>query len=108
LSPARRQRRSPPRSTPFPYTTLFRSQGTGEEHRVVALADREGAAELLLGQGPQDHADDGGRHGEAEAAHQEADEADRVEGDQVRSEEHTSELQSREKLVCRLLPEKKK
>src|SRR5205809_2811835 len=70
--------RRPPRSTLFPYTTLFRSQesdwgapchGLGERHQV--------------------------RHG------------DRWSGEE-RSEEHTSELQSRLHLVCRLLLEKKK
>src|SRR3982750_4923498 len=62
--------RRPPRSTLFPYTTLFRSRGWG---RVVRGFD-EG--------------DGRGRKG--------------------RSEEHTSELQSRSDLVCRLLLEKKK
>src|SRR5207302_6360009 len=64
--------RRPPRSTLFPYTTLFRSPAAGA--RVVAAGD------VLPERG------DG--HG--------------------RSEEHTSELQSRENLVCRLLLEKKK
>src|SRR3989449_8550582 len=74
--------RRPPRSTLFPYTTLFRSLGTGDalffpsgtqaNQTGVALLTRPGT-ELLL-----------------------------------RSEEHTSELQSRLHLVCRLLLEKKK
>src|SRR3712207_7047318 len=86
--------RRPPRSTLFPYTTLFRSLGQPPVHvrrsDVVVgrlLADR---CELPLGRAP-DH---------------------RVSGPGVRaadrSEEHTSELQSRQYLVCRLLLEKKK
>src|SRR3712207_7061907 len=83
--------RRPPRSTLFPYTTLFRSRGPsgdvglldqppGEaraDHRLVdeRVAERELAARVQLGH---------------------------------RSEEHTSELQSRQYLVCRLLLEKKK
>src|SRR5438445_3494125 len=70
--------RRPPRSTLFPYTTLFRSHEPGLpslDHRLLAA----------------DHGDHRGTH--------------RV---QVRSEEHTSELQSRQYLVCRLLLEKKK
>src|SRR5438093_7026205 len=73
--------RRPPRSTLFPYTTLFRSRvevdsdvGLGETHAVRAAVERHGAA--------------GRDHG--------------------RSEEHTSELQSLTNLVCRLLLEKKK
>src|SRR6266550_7550552 len=68
--------RRPPRSTLFPYTTLFRSA-------VVGGIEAVGAPQLL----PR------GRI---------------VTGDDVRSEEHTSELQSRLHLVCRLLLEKKK
>src|SRR5439155_8217733 len=64
----------PPRSTLFPYTTLFRS----------SLRRQQETAELL-------------RHGR-----------DRSERLLIRSEEHTSELQSRGHLVCRLLLEKKK
>src|SRR5215471_20790707 len=72
--------RRPPRSTLFPYTTLFRSEGA-----AVAVLD-------LAGQASADTAvaiaAEGGRA--------------------LRSEEHTSELQSRRDLVCRLLLEKKK
>src|SRR5206468_8353521 len=63
----------PPRSTLFPYTTLFRSRGDHQRHER-ALVQRA---------------------------------ADRVEVVRRRSEEHTSELQSRSDLVCRLLIEKK-
>src|SRR3989442_7260862 len=72
--------RRPPRSTLFPYTTLFRSTSFTREGRacpiVVSVSTRVAMARLRLG-------DD-------------------------RSEEHTSELQSRPHLVCRLLLEKKK
>src|SRR2546430_15616239 len=84
--------RRPPRSTLFPYTTLFRSDVTGEELRTTAKRIvtakklyniREGwtAAEDTL---PRRFLSEG------------------------RSEEHTSELQSQSNLVCRLLLEKKK
>src|SRR3712207_8616590 len=74
--------RRPPRSTLFPYTTLFRStRGIGGSVRRIELG--------------------GSEHALTEAAHQLA-------GIGVRSEEHTSELQSRQYLVCRLLLEKKK
>src|SRR3989442_4469399 len=79
--------RRPPRSTLFPYTTLFRSRIARElrAHRVREIlappADRE--REQLRHERRNDPGDD-------------------------RSEEHTSELQSRPHLVCRLLLEKKK
>src|SRR2546430_12454963 len=69
--------RRPPRSTLFPYTTLFRSS---------TIADQAGLRNI----GSE------GRPGRAR------------EGGPVRSEEHTSELQSQSNLVCRLLLEKKK
>src|SRR4051812_49884957 len=69
--------RRPPRSTLFPYTTLFRSDPRGG-------AERCRGAGWAGARGP-----DGGRAG-------------------MRSEEHTSELQSHVNLVCRLLLEKKK
>src|SRR5438270_5487189 len=72
--------RRPPRSTLFPYTTLFRSDGDQRVHGERPLR----AAVLVVG--------------EDRAA---------VRGF-VRSEEHTSELQSQSNLVCRLLLEKKK
>src|SRR3712207_7992278 len=81
--------RRPPRSTLFPYTTLFRSEvdrqrldlpGVAQPPRVDAPHAREPPGQRLHGVG----------------------------GRAVRSEEHTSELQSRQYLVCRLLLEKKK
>src|SRR3712207_7940401 len=83
--------RRPPRSTLFPYTTLFRSRLEVLEQDVVGVrgvreAGRVAAAQLDLP-----------AQGVAEAGEVPA-----------RSEEHTSELQSRQYLVCRLLLEKKK
>src|SRR3712207_7496938 len=94
--------RRPPRSTLFPYTTLFRSavdavlrreRAPGAERRV---ADEYERAAGLHHERPA---------GVALAAVLAADE---VAGADHRSEEHTSELQSRQYLVCRLLLEKKK
>src|SRR2546430_13472999 len=82
--------RRPPRSTLFPYTTLFRSAQSGEE-RYALVADR-GA----------DRAAQGRRYSAPSAAGDPRARTGR------RSEEHTSELQSQSNLVCRLLLEKKK
>src|SRR2546430_12391563 len=79
--------RRPPRSTLFPYTTLFRSD--------VDLA----VAEHAIGVGGHRQA------GDVEAL---AGPRDVEVGDGGRSEEHTSELQSQSNIVCRLLLEKKK
>src|SRR3712207_7331301 len=79
--------RRPPRSTLFPYTTLFRSC------QPVASSDGETAADTLWKRG---------RRIEPEKLRVEKRSAS------ARSEEHTSELQSRQYLVCRLLLEKKK
>src|SRR2546427_2376603 len=84
--------RRPPRSTLFPYTTLFRSR-TPSARREPRPADLESA--MLRSQGAEARATDG-----AFGA--------RVERGETRSEEHTSELQSQSNLVCRLLLEKKK
>src|SRR3712207_7725426 len=88
--------RRPPRSTLFPYTTLFRSRRRrGVVHPRAGPAGR--AAPQLGGPGPAAPARRGGaavRRDHALLA-------------VVRSEEHTSELQSRQYLVCRLLLEKK-
>src|SRR5256885_12110411 len=77
--------RRPPRSTLFPYTTLFRSADGFHPHlQYVALVGREPGQALAVG-------------GELRRG-----------ALRVRSEEHTSELQSPCNLVCRLLLEKKK
>src|SRR5690349_22688371 len=82
--------RRPPRSTLFPYTTLFRSYLPGDPRgRSQVRRHQRGAA--------PDH----DPHADRPAG------AARY-GGQERSEEHTSELQSRRDLVCRLLLEKKK
>src|SRR5260221_10372876 len=83
--------RRPPRSTLFPYTTLFRSDLARAKPEIDAMAKSLGAREVrydndivkvsIVGLGMRSHA---------------------------RSEEHTSELQSHSDLVCRLLLEKKK
>src|SRR3712207_8419482 len=94
--------RRPPRSTLFPYTTLFRSP--------LVLADR-GSTSLTIGLSTFQPGSVIPLHthnveeaitileGEAVAI---------IDGQEHRSEEHTSELQSRQYLVCRLLLEKKK
>src|SRR3712207_7614282 len=90
--------RRPPRSTLFPYTTLFRSASLGaalaEQGARVLLVDLDPQACLTfsLGIDPEDL--------ELSVHH--------VLTKGLRSEEHTSELQSRQYLVCRLLLEKKK
>src|SRR3712207_7614056 len=85
--------RRPPRSTLFPYTTLFRSEPRVEPDRPGA-EDRRPCAQLDV------------------AAQRERRVAEVVDERrhlrEARSEEHTSELQSRQYLVCRLLLEKKK
>src|SRR2546430_6585524 len=83
--------RRPPRSTLFPYTTLFRSPGA----RLQLVASEAAAGDLDLPLG---------RHGAA-SRHEVY---RRAKGVPARSEEHTSELQSQSNLVCRLLLEKKK
>src|SRR2546426_2587602 len=84
--------RRPPRSTLFPYTTLFRSDGAGVDDEEVLQPPRVG--DVLV---PREDEVDAGPL-------QALDRVARV----VRSEEHTSELQSPCNLVCRLLLEKKK
>src|SRR2546427_3629644 len=76
--------RRPPRSTLFPYTTLFRSEAEISFCRLLTAFEDEAALARVNGIWFKDR--------------------DR----QVRSEEHTSELQSQSNLVCRLLLEKKK
>src|SRR5437660_9028995 len=84
--------RRPPRSTLFPYTTLFRSEAAtaatrliASEHVLALLGEVASTRSLFM-----------------------APKAQAAKVPMVRSEEHTSELQSRGHLVCRLLLEKKK
>src|SRR3712207_6891313 len=95
--------RRPPRSTLFPYTTLFRSDGVAHQVRQRVL-DRleQGLVELGL---PALHVE---ADRLLELLTEVPDDAGELGPDVVRSEEHTSELQSRQYLVCRLLLEKKK
>src|SRR5690554_7782789 len=89
----------PPRSTLFPYTTLFRSH-CEEAHAVRCLrgtVDGGGTEVLRLAFEPLEVSAGSATEG-----------ADAVHAALERSEEHTSELQSRPHLVCRLLLEKKK
>src|SRR5258708_9343941 len=86
--------RRPPRSTLFPYTTLFRSQ-----KRKLTLASSVGLVEIETDYGQEAG---GGRWLCPQR------EAWGIGTHQKRSEEHTSELQSPDHLVCRLLLEKKK
>src|SRR3712207_8635831 len=92
--------RRPPRSTLFPYTTLFRSDAAvGQPHRARRDPVRRGG--------------DGRRGGARRGAPPRGGDVDRRHARAAprpgrRSEEHTSELQSRQYLVCRLLLEKKK
>src|SRR2546422_5291464 len=91
--------RRPPRSTLFPYTTLFRS-AAGDEHAGRRRCRVRGAGALshVVRQRP---ADERSRHPPLRATPMNF-------IGRPRSEEHTSELQSRLHLVCRLLLEKKK
>src|SRR2546429_1162782 len=92
--------RRPPRSTLFPYTTLFRSLLRAVRHFAFALDQKTSASALLRGR--LDFVDADARHLFGCAAG-----AAWNRRPCKRSEEHTSELQSRLHLVCRLLLEKK-
>src|SRR2546427_11881205 len=81
--------RRPPRSTLFPYTTLFRSPGTGPDSARQSCVGESAGSCAAARRGPGRSRARGGRG-------------------RARSEEHTSELQSQSNLVCRLLLEKKK
>src|SRR5258708_16202107 len=93
--------RRPPRSTLFPYTTLFRSQHPqgSETRRPAGIAVNQ----IRVRHQPEDSAS--ARHRGAVSAALDRRRGNRIE---MRSEEHTSELQSPDHLVCRLLLEKKK
>src|SRR3712207_7493803 len=87
--------RRPPRSTLFPYTTLFRSR----RNRFFLQVRREELALRLQGEE--------GETRQPMLAHVIARDMRQACGQVARSEEHTSEIQSRQYLVCRLLLEKK-
>src|SRR5947209_10518057 len=91
--------RRPPRSTLFPYTTLFRSPAGHADRRGAACEPARGRCTV------QPSGVQPGR--EIPLLHDRRGERVRV-VEVFRSEEHTSELQSRQYLVCRLLLEKKK
>src|SRR3712207_8945159 len=93
--------RRPPRSTLFPYTTLFRS--TSQSTPCSRTSRREGSPTCTTCCPPTRH--DRGRACERPCAWPPAEHSAAT---STRSEEHTSELQSRQYLVCRLLLEKKK
>src|SRR3712207_8308325 len=84
--------RRPPRSTLFPYTTLFRSVEPLDEIRPRSLDEPRHVLGEVLGR----------------LRDEPSEVPEQLVADPVRSEEHTSELQSRQYLVCRLLLEKKK
>src|SRR3712207_8241125 len=84
--------RRPPRSTLFPYTTLFRSVSVVAHDEVSSSVHHRVGERHLFGLWRRGILDPPVWHHDEE----------------VRSEEHTSELQSRQYLVCRLLLEKKK
>src|SRR3712207_8556342 len=93
--------RRPPRSTLFPYTTLFRSED-GDESPILAFDETQGSSnETTSLYVIRPGSDVDGEHVQG-----------LIGGGMIehvaRSEEHTSELQSRQYLVCRLLLEKKK
>src|SRR5690606_41655213 len=94
--------RRPPRLPLFPYTTLFRSsRAAAVRCRYWVTREHQRAASVCArGDARRDHGHGRDRDGGCDRDH-----GPRV---QPRSEEHTSELQSRENLVCRLLLEKKK
>src|SRR3712207_8153923 len=94
--------RRPPRSTLFPYTTLFRSWDRPMKALEAEFADKNSIYLVLDGrEHPLAYEDLSCRRFAAQPGSKVRNRADR-------SEEHTSELQSRQYLVCRLLLEKKK
>src|SRR3712207_8877533 len=99
--------RRPPRSTLFPYTTLFRS----DPQKLAALVDKANASDESTESDLTQHRAVDGWEVYSDSASaldnvQASPEGGALSGD--RSEEHTSELQSRQYLVCRLLLEKNK
>src|SRR5258705_4847660 len=92
--------RRPPRSTLFPYTTLFRSGAVGERLPGMGVAQRRDAGAQSRTHTLREELHDGARQGRGVlGGHDQPG---------LRSEEHTSELQSLRHLVCRLLLDKNK
>src|SRR3712207_7441248 len=92
--------RRPPRSTLFPYTTLFRSEDKPCQYAHACAEDDRAAHPRIVNETPC-------RPTTADDEHRRSQQWQNDEAGE-RSEEHTSELQSRQYLVCRLLLEKKK
>src|SRR3712207_8143717 len=92
--------RRPPRSTLFPYTTLFRSP--------VTVAARASSSAASMGSRQRSCLAIGRDQSQAEVRPTASSKSSPKPSLRARSEEHTSELQSRQYLVCRLLLEKKK
>src|SRR3712207_8939746 len=90
--------RRPPRSTLFPYTTLFRSRGDRRVQGGPGVRPQAKPAPWGCG----------GLRGECQRVRRGPPPGQSTDRVRLRSEEHTSELQSRQYLVCRLLLEKKK
>src|SRR5690606_39601825 len=94
-----------PRSTPVPYTTLFRSENAGHnQHPERIQADGAHGVHFFV---DFHHPQLGGKGTAGTAGYHDCREQHAHFPQYGRSEEHTSELQSRENLVCRLLLEKK-
>src|SRR3712207_8734262 len=100
--------RRPPRSTLFPYTTLFRSQNYKDALQEWTQAHYKLRPEYRLKETSSIHGDDHRFTAEVWLQNQRLGEGQGRSKKAARSEEHTSELQSRQYLVCRLLLEKKK
>src|SRR5690606_41836152 len=106
LSHSLSRHRPPPASTPFPYTTLFRSRGRPHLAVPSRPTDRKCRPPRPPWEGtPERRA---ARVRRQTARGRDSNSFRRCRETPARSEEHTSELQSRENLVCRLLLEKKK
>src|SRR3712207_7975384 len=93
--------RRPPRSTLFPYTTLFRSVHDQDAHALIVTGEAESVVRVRAWRNARaiHRAPPAGRTSRSPTS---------TPRSPSRSEEHTSELQSRQYLVCRLLLEKKK
>src|SRR5438034_4931341 len=98
--------RRPPRSTLFPYTTLFRSVPLEADGRIKPPERQRPAVRALGSPAHEEVVDLRGRLSVLQRSGQLREQVGLPDG--LRSEEHTSELQSHSDLVCRLLLEKKK